>query len=102
MFAVYADEKARRRVSTLLGFVTALIPKLLAKSQKPLWIVAAVFIQGTLLGCRDARFFVPICRWLSKFFTLMSSCLISVVFWVAAPRGRSNGLTVSVIMHAKV
>jgi hypothetical protein len=56
MFAVYEDEKARRRVSTLLGLVTALIPKLLAKSQRPLWIVAAVFMQGTLLSCRDARF----------------------------------------------
>jgi hypothetical protein len=56
MFAVYEDENARRRVSTLLGLVTALVPKLLAKSQKPLWIVAAVFIRETLLSCRDERF----------------------------------------------
>jgi len=67
MFAVYEDENARRFVSTLLGLVTALVPKLLAKSQKPLWIVAAVFIQETLLSCRDERFFVPICRWLARF-----------------------------------
>jgi len=89
MFAVYEDENARRRVSTLLDLVTALVPKLLAKSQKPLWIVVVVFIQETLLGCRDARFFVPICRWLSRFFTLMSIYLLGVVFlfWVVASRG---------------
>jgi len=67
MFAVYEDEKARRRVSTLLDLVTALAPKLLAKSQKPSWIAAVVFIQETLLSRRDARFFVPICRWLASF-----------------------------------
>ena len=98
MFAVYEDEKARRRVSTLLGLVTALVPQLLAKSLRPLWIVAVVFMQGTLLVCRDARFFVPICRWLSRFFTLMSICssicLLGVVFffgWWRLGGARMNG-----------
>jgi hypothetical protein len=56
MSAVYEDEKARRRVSTLLDLVTALFPKLLAKSQKPSWIAAGVFIQEKLLSRRYTGF----------------------------------------------